>query len=823
MKFIKPLGILTAVAFIASCGGNAENITEDLEDVLTISLTGEVALPEQMALVTPSDDDSRSLQRSMFGRAVHNVSGYAADSAFNKARQNNYVWLDAVEPISFIDDFLCFTGQTNPLQMLGEGDYVAWADADRCFEEKDGSGQQQGSGNDAQLPSYVTIVANSTQAANTDPLVLNGWIEDFSGQSGGDGGPDAIKLLGTVSQTPTEANPFGVFSLTYGLLPTLSGTQANSTGYGEVSSSETDDGGAAFTLYQYDLRPEQGGNVECTTTASVDYNDSTETGKARTARQCFLENTTTATQGNGAYALAVDADYVHMAMAANYAGLSSPDTEVCLMRNDFQEVAWSYGMFNKADGSAVDVNSGMQIKVDADGDGSGSDANGFESWGHIGYHGSWREDGQSFSDGETVQQATWDDTTGANYTVKVAPGRLVKNTVESVDLSDLAGVSFNTYMNENDTYMLSVATDFNTDTDTNDGLDLVIQVNGTDDGFEVVGIQDGWSDSGPQITDVNPAIALPLNASRSLYLWSNQLGGDVKFNTGSTKVRLFSRTYVNGSETGSGELFDGTNTADLVCIERCLEADVLAADIAGGAQWEDVFNTNDSQTVVNYDFSKADLTLVTDGGSNAIGFDSAVTSDNVDNSQHWQWGLQTGPMVPTGGATDASTFYSGIENGTITEFYVWETGMNSWQQQTVLLDGSNDPVTFDQPITFTYVHEQANDRNDNNAHNSAVFMLEYGGKGQLHGLPWEGQGDRWFPVLSLADGTILGSSDQYVIKALEVEQKMTQTSLSNCSALPLNAPSQSVPTGIEQDVFGLGAIPNVGDQPPVVIDGEIVE
>lgn len=811
MNVLKPLSIATAAAITVGCGGGGGSSSNDVD----VNLTGYAAMPNQMAIVPPTDQQANSLMRSINARAVHNTASYAASSDYIGANQNTYVWLDAIEPIEFVDNFLCFTGQTRPLEMLGEGDYVAWADASRCFDEEDGSSQQEGGNN--QQTNYVTIVANSSQEDSDEPLSLRGWIEDYAGQSGSDGGPAGIKLMGTVYQTPTDANPFGVFSLTYGLLPSLSASESDSTGYGEVTSSETTDGGSSFTLYQRD----EWDNMECEVTASVDYNDATSEGLARTSRSCIDTNTNQpAPYGNAAYALAANAQYVHVAEADDYAGLSNPSSEMCLMRDEVTQVVWSYQLFNKSDGSAVEINSGMQLKVDSDGDGSGSDGNGFESWGHIGYWGSWREDGTAFADGETVQQATWDDSVGQNYTVKVAPGRLVKNSVEAVDLSDLQGVTFNTWMNENDSYMLSSATDFNGNSNTTDGLDLVVQPNSSNDGFEVVGIQNGWDENGPDITTVDPAVAIPLNANVSLHLWSNQLGGSVKYTSGSSKLRLFARSYVNGSETGAGELFAGGDDVDLLCLERCLKNDVSAAD---ASNWEDVFET-DSSTARQYDFSRSDLTLVNDGGSNAIGFTSNVSQSDIENS-NWSWGLETGPMVLSGAATDAADFYTKLEAGTITEFYVWETGLNEWQQQVVLVDGSNNVVEFDQPLSFKYTHEQANDRDGSATNAGQIYFLEYGGKGQLWGLPYSasGDGEHWYPELSLNDGTIVGASDQYVVKALDIEQKMASTSLSNCSNLPLTAPSQSVPTEIAQNVFGIGSMPDVGDQPPSVIDGELVE
>ncbi|MFT6975282.1 MAG: hypothetical protein ACJA0E_001281, partial [Bermanella sp.] len=164
------------------------------------------------------------------------------------------------------------------------------------------------------------------------------------------------------------------------------------------------------------------------------------------------------------------------------------------------------------------------------------------------------------------------------------------------------------------------------------------------------------------------------------------------------------------------------------------------------------------------------------------------------------------------------------ENGDVTEFYTWETGLDSWQQQILLFDSSNQVVSFDKPVTIKYTHVTANDRNADSSQNGKVFLLEYGGKGQLWGLPYEqGNNDRWAPVINLKDGVILGGSDQYIIKANNVEQRMQVVASSNCDDLPLTAPTQDVPTAITGEVFDIGDMPDIGDQSPSVVDGEITE
>ena len=80
-------------------------------------------------------------------------------------------------------------------------------------------------------------------------------------------------------------------------------------------------------------------------------------------------------------------------------------------------------------------------------------------------------------------------------------------------------------------------------------------------------------------------------------------------------------------------------------------------------------------------------------------FANAVTKDDLDASSYWQWGVNSGPMVTSSVATaesitSAETLYAAIEAGDVTEFYVWETGLESWQQQIRLLDSSDDVVAF---------------------------------------------------------------------------------------------------------------------------------
>ena len=106
--------------------------------------------------------------------------------------------------------------------------------------------------------------------------------------------------------------------------------------------------------------------------------------------------------------------------------------------------------------------------------------------------------------------------------------------------------------------------------------------------------------------------------------------------------------------------------------------------------------------------------------------------------------------------------------------------------------------------------------------------MDYFGAGKLHGIPWvseqpaedldqEDQQDeklRHYPAFNLADGVSLGANNEYVVKAVNLEQKMAEVISSDCSDLALANPSEAVPTGVSGDT-DIGDMPEVTDAPAV--------
>jgi len=158
----------------------------------------------------------------------------------------------------------------------------------------------------------------------------------------------------------------------------------------------------------------------------------------------------------------------------------------------------------------------------------------------------------------------------------------------------------------------------------------------------------------------------------------------------------------------------------------------------------------------------------------------ALMPGEVPESGPFMWGMRSGPMTTTPpeqlGVTEPWEMWN------LDEFYYWEAGHNDWNQFASVRNAQNELQTFDAPIGFLYQHEQGNDANDDDAFAGQTFWLDYGGAGQFWGIPHgevdtdgDLEPDRWFPLFSLADGTVLGPNGKYVVKAIESELSMLPT------------------------------------------------
>ncbi len=209
------------------------------------------------------------------------------------------------------------------------------------------------------------------------------------------------------------------------------------------------------------------------------------------------------------------------------------------------------------------------------------------------------------------------------------------------------------------------------------------------------------------------------------------------------------------------------------------------------------------------------------------GQDVVLTSSN----SNMQWGVTSGPLFDAGDATvqsalecdfDATSTCGWETWSNFSVFYTWETGPNDWNKFTALKDGSNNYLTFDPPIQVKYTHT-------GDGYSNATFYLEYGGFGDLWGIPGKcvdfdtgadsecGPNTRWIPEFSIADGSeVTAGGTSYLVKAMEKEQRMQSVELSNCSSMTLT--TYSLPDISLWEDPDIGTEPTV-DAAPAVIGG----
>jgi hypothetical protein len=161
-------------------------------------------------------------------------------------------------------------------------------------------------------------------------------------------------------------------------------------------------------------------------------------------------------------------------------------------------------------------------------------------------------------------------------------------------------------------------------------------------------------------------------------------------------------------------------------------------------------------------------------------------------------------------------------------YYTWETGSNNWNRLVALRSGGTF-LSFDPPLQLGYTHAAAG------KYLNAKFYLEYGGFGDLHGIPGKcvdmdtgadadcsqggpGSPIRWVPEFTIPDGSSATDalSASYYIKALEKEQRMRAVAASECSSLPVTSYATQLPGLSDWSDPGIGAEPAVAGAPAVI-------
>jgi hypothetical protein len=701
------------------------------------------------------------------------------ETDYTKAKQRFHLWNEALQPVEMVNSILCFTNQMHAEKFINDGPYMVLADENACFEENGGE-DSQSSGSSNQ-PAYTRAIITSERENDTSPLVVNVWLPEMTGGDD-EGGEQAIKFKAVISGGASDGDPFGQFTFNYGFYEDISSD--NALGGGEVKTINVDNK-IGFTLFQ-----DEG---DFSQSASVVMNSDRSEGIALTSQNHEEDSP-------AAFALAFNDNNMLLQKGQTYdaLGFNNDDQDgLCFSRSDIMETVHRYDLYSATTGEMVELNSGFSFKYDSNSNGDN------DSYGHIGYWGVWTEGDQELSSGTAITLETHGNGEQAGeaetYTVVSAPGKLVKKSLETLNLSEASGINFS-YWSET-AYLLNYdAWIVRYKTATGDSVDS--------DGFYITHGK-RWGENGEEQVAVDEEL-VSLEDDEILHLYSNQLGGQVRYKQGDSSFSFFKESFMTGSEDAPGELF-AASSATLHCFDRCPIGELENSDLE---TWDGPFSENPSNIneAIAYTISNVGdnpLTLMRSSNGQAVQYASGLSEESLQNTPN-AWGIQSGAMV-TAAVKDTMLTPSSAVN----EFYIWETGPNNWNKMSTVKDSVGNYLTFDKPIQITYLHTDAKDRTgDAGDYDNQTFMLNYGGNGDLWGIPFVQDNDtgRHSSAFNLVDGAFF--NDEYVVKAREIEGMMAQAE-GQCSSLSIAEPEVPVPSSITGSA-NIGAMPTVTDAPKAI-------
>ena len=639
MSFIKVLAMVPLCIAIAACSGGGSSSSSDDSSSSSGSGSGGAEsdgsgsggsssdavvgldMPSQVDVVTASEDTSVSAQlRALdFVKTLRAFNDAGTD--YTTDEQFVHTWHPGLEPIDTVNSILCFIAQVKGDEMVGEGAYTALIDDGDC-NTGDSSGSSSGSSGDQSSAadnsvSFVEVVAVATREDNDSPMIVQAWIPEMGGGEGE--GPEAIKLHIVVSEAPSDTNPNGSFHMSFGFFESADVADASArTGGGELATATSADGRSGFTLYETSEESFGGmGSGTFTQLASVFVEESGNSGDAVTSMSMeFSGGGGPEDFGMGeefsSFGLSFDENAVLIAEVFDIEDLFDGDAvaDLCLSRTDFKQAVWRYDLYWGADsldhseGDRVELNSGFPFRFDSNDDGEP------DGFGFVGYWGVWADGEQVLADGTEIQRDTFggpgvdgEQAEPEVYTVQTTGGRLIKNVVETLSLTELDGVQFFFW---DDTLWdpdSEVAYDqwvveylLSTDSRASGGAGWY-KIGGISfgggGGGEPEGDGEGGGEGeeegsdemdegseenfgGPQMETLDTAVKVTFNfEGERLFMFSDQLGGGVEFQQGADEITFFREEFVDGTQ----DEFSSASSINLVCYEQCLIGTLTLDDL----------------------------------------------------------------------------------------------------------------------------------------------------------------------------------------------------------------------------------------------------
>lgn len=811
--------LLMMVLLLPSCSGPGNS--GDSTGTFDVSLSG-LIVADHVSVVDPQQTGGGSSKPSLLPRLLGAVqlSDLPPATDYRTDRVTVYVNERSLDSFRSVNEILCSIRQSRYDVMLNKGPYRALVDKNLCSADRSNASAAGQASTDqtggSTMPMYEEWTVNSFRASAASPHIVQVWVHSV--ERNGDP-PKLIHARLVITESADTAPPYGIFTANFKFFDPIA------------------DPGLTTVLAKGFLNAER---VTTSATSTVLLHFATEDRDSYFIDKATLFKQPDGTAGAGSAFRAESypgitprATRFNMAYdAGRFLRTENSGTNICLDRNNFQESAWRYGLYtvptdtSAAPGSRVNRNSNFQVKKQ----------NG--EYGSIGYWGAWFPNNGTVSDGEQVFKHDYSTNTDTAYTAFKRAGKLKKYTRDIIPLGYIKNIPLVLFV-PGDAYLVYWH-------DTAGAFKITAQL----------GQNGSW-------------IALPetdLDLSNlswvDLMFWSQSLSGTVIVKLPPpTPAALPTECINNGNNTYdcTGKATSATSVvyfketlvfpgdavpSRLACFERCPDASALDTALPFHTDVSYQTVTPALATYTSYSFNSANMLLTESLTASLVTSTTATTP--------YENGITSGLLFdPTPANLDTlacpwnpGNTCAGQAWSTVPEFYVWETGPNSWNHFVTVRDGGGMPVKFDPPLQVKYLHSQPSATAPDAKYDGVTFFLQYQGFGDLQGIPGKcvnidtgndadcslgGESIRWVPEFTIPSSTagiltevtdVARPAVTYVVKALEKEQRMSFLPVGACTGAGLTTSSYELPSMSSYVDPRIGPEPVV-TRPPAVVGGVV--
>ena len=571
-------------------------------------------------------------------------------------------------------------------------------------------------------------VERSTRAPGAHEL--DAWVPRDDAELG----PLTVFVDGDLAHAVDAEHPFGTTELVLAGAadPTSPGAPlfaASFLGHGGVSQP------AGFALYEAtgDLGavPAPGERFE-EVQAAVELDPGGASGRARVFRRWRAD------EGAGDTGIQAQ-EWLFAFDAAHVLRRASGGSPVAFERAQPARAVWRYGLYEPSDGARVPplaLEGGFGVRFPGG------------EFGWYGPFGLTLPPGVEAVDGTDVVRAEFGLSEELHYTLRTAPGRLLRLTRNTLPLASVDGelvewLEHDPAVPEPRLHRIA-----------------------WDAGLGVWLAHERFDFAARRFDPLPMPVPVDVAGEGALALWSEALGGIVSWVEGQDVVAWYEQEVVHADDAALG----GGAELELFGFVDALRAEITASEAESG----DVFlpDAPDAASGHRFVFRASDRALWHDDAGTLRRVGLADGQEPADGP--YAWGLLSGPLLPVNGVA------SGTPAGAWGEdvLYLWETGPNAWNRPVVLEDAAGATVVVELQARFLYVHRAQDDANGDATSDGRTFVLSFDLGLGLRGFPrvavdldGDAQTDRWIPAVSLADGTLVGPvGSERLVRGLECEE-----------------------------------------------------